>query len=75
MCAMRHSWLNLHRAGVVAAGEAFAVPVIGTYLAPAFATRESPLPGVPGADGLGPDGNVAGAGRCRRGPERSRRGS
>ncbi|WEB44703.1 glycosyltransferase [Streptomyces yunnanensis] len=46
-----------------AAGEAFAVPVIGTYLAPAFATREFPLPGVPGADGLGPDGNLA-AGRA-----------
>ncbi|WP_406530000.1 hypothetical protein [Streptomyces sp. I8-5] len=45
-----------------AVGEAFAVPVIGTYLAPAFATREFPLPGVPGADDLGPDGNVA-AGR------------
>ncbi|MEU5302831.1 glycosyltransferase [Streptomyces noursei] len=42
-----------------AAGEAFAVPVIGTYLAPAFATREFPLPGVPGADDLGPDGNLA----------------
>ncbi|MQY40730.1 O-mycaminosyltylonolide 6-deoxyallosyltransferase [Streptomyces sp. RB17] len=45
------------------AGEAFAVPVIGTYLAPAFATREFPLPGVPGADDLGPDGNLA-AGRA-----------
>ncbi|MGC0416134.1 glycosyltransferase [Embleya sp. AB8] len=46
-----------------AAGEAFAVPVIGTYLAPAFATREFPLPGGPGADDLGPDGNLA-AGRA-----------
>ncbi|MEU4504923.1 MULTISPECIES: glycosyltransferase [Streptomyces] len=42
-----------------AVGEAFAVPVIGTCLAPAFVTREFPLPGVPGADDLGPDGNVA----------------
>lgn len=46
-----------------AAGEAFAVPVIGAYLAPAFATREFPLPGGPGADDLGPDGNLA-AGRA-----------
>ncbi|MGN5377915.1 glycosyltransferase [Streptomyces lasalocidi] len=43
-----------------AAGEAFAVPVIGTYPAPAFATREFPLPGVPDADGPGPHGNLAG---------------
>ncbi|WP_411127881.1 glycosyltransferase [Streptomyces sp. x-19] len=42
-----------------AAAEAFAVPVIGTYLAPAFATREFPLPGVPAADDRGPDGNLA----------------
>ncbi|MEV8395032.1 MULTISPECIES: glycosyltransferase [unclassified Streptomyces] len=54
-----------------AAGEAFAIPVIGTYLAPAFATREFPLPGVPGADDLGPDGNLA-AGRARAGPGRGR---
>lgn len=44
------------------AGEAFAVPVIGTYLAPAFATAEFPLPGASDADDLGPDGNLA-AGR------------
>lgn len=45
-----------------AAGEALGVPVVGTCLAPAFATREFPLPGAPGADDLGPDGNLA-AGR------------
>ncbi|WP_329257226.1 glycosyltransferase [Actinoallomurus sp. NBC_01490] len=44
------------------AGEAFATPVVGAYLAPSFATAEFPLPGVPGADDLGPDGNLA-AGR------------
>ncbi|WP_174887073.1 glycosyltransferase [Streptomyces abyssomicinicus] len=36
-----------------AAGEALGVPVIGTYLAPQFATREFPLPG--GARGGGPE--------------------
>ncbi|MFF0431662.1 glycosyltransferase [Streptomyces sp. NPDC004327] len=41
------------------AGEALGVPVIGTYLAPAFATRQFPLPGAPGADDLGPEGNLA----------------
>ncbi|MFJ2863410.1 glycosyltransferase [Kitasatospora sp. NPDC087314] len=46
-----------------AAGEAVGVPVIGTYLAPAFATREFPLPGMPDGDDLGPEGNVA-AGRA-----------
>ncbi|WP_042389545.1 glycosyltransferase [Streptacidiphilus melanogenes] len=46
-----------------AAAEAFAIPVIGAYLAPAFATREFPLPGTPGADDLGADGNLA-AGRA-----------
>ncbi|WP_406349067.1 glycosyltransferase [Streptomyces sp. NBC_00144] len=46
-----------------AAGEAFAIPVVGTYLAPAVATREFPLPGVPGADDFGPDVNLA-AGRA-----------
>ncbi|WP_241777471.1 hypothetical protein [Streptomyces sp. CT34] len=45
-----------------AAGEALAVPVIGTYLQLAFATGEFPLPGVLGADDLGLDGNLA-AGR------------
>ncbi|MQS36147.1 glycosyltransferase [Streptomyces katsurahamanus] len=46
-----------------AAGEAFGVPVIGTYLAPAFATGQFPLPGARDADGLGPEGNLA-AGRA-----------
>ncbi|WP_028813136.1 glycosyltransferase [Streptomyces flavidovirens] len=40
-------------------GEAFGVPVIGTYLTPAFATRQFPLPGAQGTDGLGPEGNLA----------------
>ncbi|QTI89390.1 glycosyltransferase [Streptomyces sp. AgN23] len=44
------------------AGEAYGIPVIGTYLAPACATREFAPPGVPGGDDLGPDGNLA-AGR------------
>ncbi|BBJ40780.1 glycosyl transferase [Streptomyces antimycoticus] len=42
-----------------AAGEAYGIPVIGTYLAPACATREFPLAGAPGGDDLGPDGNLA----------------
>ncbi|MEU8971489.1 glycosyltransferase [Streptomyces monashensis] len=43
-----------------AAGEAFGVPVLGTYLAPAFATREFPLPGAAPADAdLGPEANLA----------------
>ncbi|GAA1667525.1 glycosyltransferase [Streptomyces yatensis] len=45
-----------------AAGEAYGIPVIGTYLAPACATREFPLAGPTGGDDLGPDGNLA-AGR------------
>ncbi|MGC2998318.1 glycosyltransferase [Streptomyces sp. G35A] len=45
------------------AGEAFGIPVIGTYLVPAFATRRFPLPGAREADGLGPEGNLA-AGRA-----------
>ncbi|MGW0562775.1 glycosyltransferase [Streptomyces sp. NPDC003016] len=45
------------------AGEAFGVPVIGTYLVPAFATRQFPLPGARDADVLGPEGNLA-AGRA-----------
>ncbi|MEV8312175.1 glycosyltransferase [Streptomyces flavidovirens] len=44
------------------AGEAFGIPVIGTYLVPAFATRQFPLPNARNADGLGPEGNLA-AGR------------
>lgn len=44
------------------AGEAFGVPVIGTYLAPSFATGEFPLPNARSADDLGPEGNLA-AGR------------
>ncbi|MER6366302.1 glycosyltransferase [Kitasatospora sp. NPDC001527] len=45
------------------AGEAFGVPVVGTYLAPAFATGQFPLPGARDADGSGPEGNLA-AGRA-----------
>ncbi|MFG3551810.1 glycosyltransferase [Streptomyces sp. NPDC047725] len=44
------------------AGEAFGVPVIGTYLVPAFATRQFPLPNARSTDGLGPEDNLA-AGR------------
>lgn len=44
------------------AGEALGVPVIGTYLAPSFATREFPLPNARNAGDLGPEGNLA-AGR------------
>ncbi|MEW2303331.1 glycosyltransferase [Streptomyces sp. NPDC006655] len=44
------------------AGDAFGVPVIGTYLAPSFATGEFPLPNARGIDDLGPEGNLA-AGR------------
>ncbi|MGW3426709.1 glycosyltransferase [Streptomyces melanosporofaciens] len=45
-----------------AAAEAYGIPVIGTYLVPACATREFPLAGATGGDDLGPDGNLA-AGR------------
>ncbi|MGP3946649.1 glycosyltransferase [Streptomyces sp. 6N106] len=41
------------------AGEAYGIPVIGTYLAPACATREFPPAGAEGGDDLGPDGNLA----------------
>lgn len=44
------------------AGEALGVPVIGTYLAPSFATGRFPLPNARSTDGLGPEGNLA-AGR------------
>ncbi|MER7671424.1 glycosyltransferase [Kitasatospora sp. NPDC096128] len=44
------------------AGEALGVPVIGTYLAPSFTTREFPLPNARNAGDLGPEGNLA-AGR------------
>ncbi|MDT9683100.1 glycosyltransferase [Streptomyces sp. TRM76323] len=44
------------------AGEAFGVPVIGTYLAPSFATERFPLPNARSTEGLGPKGNLA-AGR------------
>ncbi len=44
------------------AGEAFGVPVVGTYLVPAFATREFPLPNARSTDAPGPEGNLA-AGR------------
>ncbi|MEU6011506.1 glycosyltransferase [Streptomyces sp. NPDC047453] len=46
----------------LAAGEALGVPVIGTYLAPSFATGQFPLPNARDTDGLGPEGNLA-AGR------------
>ncbi|MEV7601912.1 glycosyltransferase [Kitasatospora sp. NPDC089797] len=46
------------------AGEAFGVPVLGTYLTPAFATTEFPLPGPAWNGDLGPQGNLA-AGRER----------
>ncbi|WMX46202.1 glycosyltransferase [Streptomyces roseicoloratus] len=45
------------------AGEALGIPVVGTYLVPAFATGRFPLPHANGGDDdLGPDGNLA-AGR------------
>ncbi|WP_320779926.1 glycosyltransferase [Streptomyces sp. CRN 30] len=44
------------------AGEAFGVPVIGTYLAPSCATGQFPLPNARSSDVLGPEGNLA-AGR------------
>ncbi|MFE0423053.1 glycosyltransferase, partial [Streptomyces sp. NPDC058953] len=44
-------------------GEAYGVPVVGTYLVPAFATGAFPLPGAPDTDDLGPEGNRA-AGRA-----------
>ncbi|MFE5097914.1 glycosyltransferase [Streptomyces sp. NPDC056638] len=44
------------------AGEAFGIPVIGTYLVPAFATGQFPLPNARSTDGLGPEDNLA-AGR------------
>ncbi|MGX4693879.1 glycosyltransferase [Streptomyces sp. JNUCC 63] len=44
------------------AGEALGVPVIGTYLVPAFATGQFPLPNARNTDALGPEGNLA-AGR------------
>ncbi|MGX1127964.1 sterol 3beta-glucosyltransferase [Streptomyces glaucescens] len=44
------------------AGAALGVPVIGTYLVPAFATGQFPLPNARSSGGLGPEGNLA-AGR------------
>ncbi|MGK4578563.1 glycosyltransferase [Kitasatospora sp. HPMI-4] len=44
------------------AGEALGVPVIGTYLAPSFATGQFPLPNARNTDDLGPEDNLA-AGR------------
>ncbi|MGW8763610.1 glycosyltransferase [Streptomyces sp. NPDC055815] len=41
------------------AGEAFGIPVIGTYLVPSFATREFPLPNARGGEDPGPEGNLA----------------
>ncbi|RGD57042.1 glycosyltransferase [Kitasatospora xanthocidica] len=52
------------------AGDAYGVPVLGTYLTPAFATTEFPLPGPAGGADLGPEGNLA-AGQDRlRGADR-----
>ncbi|MFK0294651.1 glycosyltransferase [Streptomyces sp. NPDC090442] len=48
------------------AGAAFGVPVLGSYLVPAFATGEFPPPGAPSADDLGAAGNLA-AGRAALG--------
>ncbi|MFH8836681.1 glycosyltransferase [Streptomyces sp. NPDC017868] len=44
------------------AGEAFGIPVIGTYLVPSFATGEFPLPHARDTGGNGPEDNLA-AGR------------
>ncbi|MFC5146819.1 glycosyltransferase [Streptomyces aureoversilis] len=44
------------------AGEAFGIPVIGTYLAPSFATGQFPLPNARSTEGQGPEDNLA-AGR------------
>ncbi|MFE9924073.1 glycosyltransferase [Streptomyces sp. NPDC005774] len=44
------------------AGEALGVPVIGTYLVPAFATGRFPLPNARSTGSPGPEGNLA-AGR------------
>ncbi|MFF0473873.1 glycosyltransferase [Streptomyces sp. NPDC004284] len=44
------------------AGEAFGIPVIGTYLVPSFATGEFPLPHARNTDGRSPEDNLA-AGR------------
>jgi UDP:flavonoid glycosyltransferase YjiC (YdhE family) len=46
-----------------ALGEALGVPVVGTYLAPQFATDEFALPGAPDTGAEGPEGNLA-AGRA-----------
>ncbi|MFB6892147.1 glycosyltransferase [Kitasatospora sp. NPDC056327] len=43
-----------------AAGEAFGIPVVGTYLTPAFATGDFALPGAPGTGDTGPEANLAG---------------
>lgn len=40
------------------AGELYGVPVLGTYLVPAFATREFPLAGAQCVGDLGPEGNL-----------------
>ncbi|MCS0635831.1 glycosyltransferase [Streptomyces sp. LP05-1] len=41
------------------AGEAFGIPVIGTYLTPSFATGQFPLPNARATDDPGPAGNLA----------------
>ncbi|MFK0224857.1 glycosyltransferase [Streptomyces sp. NPDC090303] len=41
------------------AGEAYGIPVLGTYLVPSFATRSFPLPNARGTEEPGPEGNLA----------------
>ncbi|MFF2119584.1 glycosyltransferase [Kitasatospora sp. NPDC058184] len=52
------------------AGDAYGVPVLGTYLTPAFATTEFPLPGPAGGADLGPEGNLAAGQERLRGADR-----
>ncbi|MER7842559.1 glycosyltransferase [Kitasatospora sp. NPDC096077] len=54
----------------VTAGEALGVPVLGTYLTPAFATAAFPLPGPAGTGDLGPAGNLAAGQERLRSAER-----
>ncbi|MFE7315984.1 hypothetical protein ACFU7T_23300 [Streptomyces sp. NPDC057555] len=51
------------------AGAAFGVPVIGTYLTPAFATRAFPPPGATDTHDQGPEGNLAAGRAALRGAE------
>ncbi|MFD5465653.1 glycosyltransferase [Kitasatospora sp. NPDC127059] len=52
------------------AGQAHGVPVLGTYLTPAFATREFPFPGPGGGVDLGSEGNLASGRERLRSAER-----